>query len=57
MKRWSAQGSPTKYVQDVWTTEKGLPQNTVTTILQSHEGYLWVGTFGGLQIPTVTILL
>lgn len=43
-----AQGSPAKYVQDVWTTEKGLPQNTVTTILQSHDGYLWVGTFGGL---------
>jgi signal transduction histidine kinase/ligand-binding sensor domain-containing protein len=43
-----AQGSPTKYLQDGWTTEKGLPQNSVTTILQSRDGYLWVGTFGGL---------
>jgi signal transduction histidine kinase/ligand-binding sensor domain-containing protein len=43
-----AQVSPTKYLSDVWTTEKGLPQNSVTSILQSRDGYLWVGTFGGL---------
>src|SRR3954469_25259592 len=43
-----AQGVPAKYVQDVWTTEKGLPQNSVTAILQTRDGYLWVGTFGGL---------
>jgi len=39
---------PARYVQDVWTTEKGLPQNSVTAILQTRDGYLWVGTFGGL---------
>src|SRR3954465_259003 len=43
-----AQGVLAKYVQDVWTTEKGLPQNSVTAILQTRDGYLWVGTFGGL---------
>src|SRR6266850_2094273 len=43
-----AQGVLAKYVQDVWTTEKGLPQNSVTSLLQSRDGYLWVGTFGGL---------
>jgi len=43
-----AAAMPTRYVQDVWTTEKGLPQNSVTAILQTRDGYLWVGTFGGL---------
>ena len=32
----------------VWQTEDGLPQNTVTAITQTHEGYLWIGTLGGL---------
>ena len=31
-----------------WTTENGLPQNTVTSIVQSRDGYIWLGTFGGL---------
>lgn len=31
-----------------WTTEDGLPQNTVTSIVQTRDGYIWVGTFGGL---------
>jgi signal transduction histidine kinase/ligand-binding sensor domain-containing protein len=31
-----------------WTTEDGLPQNTVTSIVQTRNGYLWIGTFGGL---------
>lgn len=31
-----------------WTTEDGLPQNTVTAIVQTKDGYLWLGTFGGL---------
>ncbi|MFT4255566.1 MAG: two-component regulator propeller domain-containing protein [Pseudoxanthomonas sp.] len=28
--------------------EQGLPQASVNALLQSHDGYLWVGTFGGL---------
>ncbi len=31
-----------------WTTSQGLPQNTVTSILQAKDGYIWLGTFGGL---------
>jgi len=34
--------------QDVWGTDQGLPQNTVTAILQSHDGYIWFGTELGL---------
>ena len=36
------------FVMDVWLTEDGLPDNTVTAIAQSPDGYLWVGTASGL---------
>jgi signal transduction histidine kinase/ligand-binding sensor domain-containing protein len=32
----------------VWTTAEGLPNNSVTSVLQSSDGFLWVGTQGGL---------
>ena len=31
-----------------WQTETGLPQNSVHAIAQSADGYLWLGTDGGL---------
>lgn len=31
-----------------YSTEEGLPQSQVTAICQDNEGYLWVGTLGGL---------
>src|SRR5262245_33842966 len=33
---------------DSWSTENGLPQNSVNDILQTRDGYLWLATFGGL---------
>lgn len=37
------------YLVHVWTTENGLPQNWVSSIEQTPDGYLWVGTrYGGL---------
>jgi len=33
---------------DSWTTENGLPQNTVRAIRQTRDGYLWVATENGL---------
>lgn len=33
---------------DVWTTANGLPQNTVTGLAQTPDGYLWLSTFDGL---------
>lgn len=33
---------------EVWLTENGLPQNTVHSIAQTHDGYIWVGTEEGL---------
>jgi ligand-binding sensor domain-containing protein/signal transduction histidine kinase len=38
----------TQYNLDSWMTGSGLPQNTVTAIVQTQDGYLWVGSFGGL---------
>jgi signal transduction histidine kinase/ligand-binding sensor domain-containing protein len=31
-----------------WSSENGLPQNGVHQILQTHDGYLWIGTEGGV---------
>ncbi len=31
-----------------WQTDDGLPDNSVTGLAQSADGYLWVGTRGGL---------
>lgn len=35
------------YTRD-WQTDDGLPNNIVTAITQTHDGYLWVGTPAGL---------
>ena len=32
----------------VWQTEDGLPENLVTSAVQTRDGYLWFGTFSGL---------
>jgi ligand-binding sensor domain-containing protein/signal transduction histidine kinase len=37
-----------RYTVDVWGTEEGLPQNSVISMAQSRDGYLWLGTLGGL---------
>ncbi len=33
---------------ETWSTDQGLPQNSVNSVLQTSDGYLWVGTFEGL---------
>lgn len=40
--------SPKGYLVESWQSEKGLPQNTVTGIAQTPDGYLWVSTLDGL---------
>jgi ligand-binding sensor domain-containing protein/two-component sensor histidine kinase len=37
-----------QYVLRTWTTEQGLPQNTIHAMLQTQDGFLWIGTRGGL---------
>ena len=36
------------YFPRSWKTDNGLPDNAVTAVVQTREGYLWVGTYGGL---------
>ncbi len=36
------------FLQDQWTRDNGLPQNSVRALVQTRDGYLWIGTFGGL---------
>lgn len=38
----------TQYVQSRWRVEEGLPHNSVRAIRQTRDGYLWLGTYGGL---------
>src|SRR6266850_3401896 len=36
------------YSVRIWQTDDGLPQNSVHSITQTHDGYLWAGTHDGL---------
>ena len=40
--------SLSEFGHQAWTTENGLPQNTVQAIVQTQDGYLWIGTQEGL---------
>src|SRR5262245_47125610 len=42
------QSGSAQYSFDRWTTDNGLPQNSVVQILQTADGYLWMTTFDGL---------
>ena len=33
---------------DSWTTDNGLPQASINSILQTRDGFLWFSSFGGL---------
>ncbi len=36
------------FAHQAWSTETGLPQNSVHQILQTRDGYLWIATEGGV---------
>jgi ligand-binding sensor domain-containing protein len=38
----------TQYRHQAWSTKDGLPQSSVEAILQTRDGYLWLGTQEGL---------
>ncbi|HEX4312015.1 MAG TPA: two-component regulator propeller domain-containing protein [Acidobacteriaceae bacterium] len=50
----------TQYMQTSWTSESGLPQNSVQAMAQTEDGYLWFGTqegltrFDGMHFTTYT---
>ncbi|MGV3772390.1 MAG: sensor histidine kinase [Verrucomicrobiales bacterium] len=42
-------GNPSsEFMVNFWRTEDGLPQNSVTSIVQTEDGYIWCGTRNGL---------
>ncbi|HTL72280.1 MAG TPA: two-component regulator propeller domain-containing protein [bacterium] len=43
-----ARGAGWDYLLDVWSSENGLPDSSVTAVTQTPDGYLWVGTYNGL---------
>ena len=45
-------GSNPPFIVDSWTVEngpgKGPPDNEIISVIQTHDGYLWLGTLHGL---------
>jgi diguanylate cyclase (GGDEF)-like protein len=37
-----------QYVRDTWSIEEGLPQISVTALVQGPDGYIWAGTQAGV---------
>lgn len=47
---WSSAATPASpLINRVWKTGNGLPHNNVVAILQTRDGYVWLGTEGGLS--------
>lgn len=50
----------TQYVHSVWQLEAGLPENSVLSIAETPDGYIWLGTeeglvrFDGVRFTTYT---
>src|ERR1039457_5355862 len=44
----AADQSDSPFIVDVWSTKEGLPQNSVIAVVQTRDGYLWLGTLNGL---------
>src|SRR3569833_3446106 len=50
----------TDYVKVVWGKDEGLPQDSIKKVLQTKDGYVWVGTqeglarFDGVHLPFST---
>jgi ligand-binding sensor domain-containing protein len=38
----------TQYAKTAWTQAQGLPDGSVSTVAQTPDGYLWLGTGEGL---------
>jgi PAS domain S-box-containing protein len=43
-----ANGKEINYLIRHWGDGSGLPQNSVNSIIQTHDGYIWLATYGGL---------
>jgi signal transduction histidine kinase/ligand-binding sensor domain-containing protein len=56
-----AAGTDDEWLAQSWQTEDGLPDNSVEGVVQTADGYLWVGTpsglarFDGLQFDNISL--
>ena len=37
------------YVRTLFNEQNGLPTGEANTIIQSSDGYIWIGSYGGLR--------
>lgn len=44
----AARGASSEWFARTWQSDDGLPDNSITSIAQASDGYLWVATQGGL---------
>src|ERR1035437_4522203 len=44
----AAEQSDSPFIVDVWSNKEGLPQSSVISVIQTRDGYLWLGTLNGL---------
>ena len=47
--RTLAATDPSTWSYRAWQTDEGLPDNSVTGVAQTADGFLWVATYGGLM--------
>jgi ligand-binding sensor domain-containing protein len=43
----SSKRAMNQFMQDFWSSNNGLPQNTVSAMVQTRDGYIWMGTEEG----------
>jgi signal transduction histidine kinase/ligand-binding sensor domain-containing protein len=46
--KWRAGGERGLFVSQQWTSDHGLPQNKISCLKRTRDGYLWIGTYFGL---------
>ena len=37
-----------EFAIETWTTDNGMPHDSVTALVQTHQGYIWAGTYNGI---------
>jgi len=40
--------SDSQFIVDSWSNKEGLPESAVISVIQTRDGYLWLGTLNGL---------
>src|SRR6202042_1807124 len=45
---YAADTTQSEYTRSLWKVQDGLPEDTVQALAETSDGYLWIGTTGGL---------